>query len=77
MTDYIDTAQARALASAADDLSYWYRLAEGGETCYLCGRELAAGEMYDRLFVVACMDCMDEIDERNRLKNEEHENESV
>lgn len=68
----------RRLASAGDDAledSYWYRLAEGGETCYLCGRTLKSDEMYDRLFVVACMDCHDAQQERIKDKLEEAKNE--
>lgn len=65
------------LARAGDDLGYWFRLAEGGEVCLFCDRVLAAGEMYDRLFDVVCLDCYEEQLSRIQDKPEERNDEQV
>lgn len=63
------------LSTAGDVDSTFIRAADGGEECYLCGRVLAAGELYDTLFVVACLACMAAIEERNAEKNGGNNNE--
>ncbi len=73
MTNALEERLARAGDDALED-SYFLRHARPGETCTFCEREFEPGEVVDTLFITSCLDCMAEIDERNRKKREEQNN---